>query len=44
MVKLLFDTNILLDLCNANRAPFHQDCPDLLARSVAVDVPCGYTG
>ena len=33
-----------VDLCNANRAPFHRDCPDLLARSVAVDVPCGYTG
>ncbi len=34
MVKLLFDTNILLDLCNANRAPFHQDSLDLLGRCV----------
>lgn len=23
-MKLLFDTNILLDLCNDKRAPFHK--------------------
>lgn len=34
MVRLLFDTNILLDLCNVNRVPFHQDALDLLTRCV----------
>jgi len=34
-MKLLFDTNILLDLCNDKRAPFHKQCVDLLLEAVA---------
>lgn len=34
-MKLLFDTNILLDLCNDKRAPFHKQCVDLLMEAVA---------
>lgn len=34
-MKPLFDTNILLDLCNDKRAPFHKQCVDLLMEAVA---------
>ncbi|KFJ00964.1 PIN domain-containing protein [Bifidobacterium stellenboschense] len=29
-MKLLLDTNVLLDFCNDARAPFHSQCVDLL--------------
>lgn len=38
MMRIMLDTNILLDYCDASRVPFHAECTDMLVACAAHDI------
>ncbi|MEE1296794.1 MAG: PIN domain-containing protein [Bifidobacterium sp.] len=44
-MRILLDTNILLDYCDADRTPFHGECLDLLMSCVDMGIElCVFAG